>query len=168
VLDCKKEFNFDLSKSYLTPKENIIHDNSRLRNLLSLSFDNVPDILNEVKLQYAVIRSHCLQKFNIEFMRNVIDSHPTNEEYKEYKWRVEYFNEDSYEEWTSFHTQTGWRKLGYKVKDLYLIEGLEDVFIVSDGKHYYDYVIQKGDKVSKLCIPGEFVGTGDFLWVQSN
>ena len=168
VSENRDKFTLDDSKSYLK-RNNNIHKMSTpsLNKLLSCEFLSEPDHLAEFKLQDYIIKSHCLRRFDTKFVEEALSEPDTEEVLKGGRqWRDEFYD-DIYEEFTSFHKEQGWEKLGFKVKVAYSIASIDYLFIVGDGNGSYNYVLKNNDGFSYVNMPGEFIGTGDFLWIQN-
>ena len=160
----KEGFNLKQQLSYLKRGSHIRRVGKG--RILSEPFLVEPDFETEVRLQFYLRRGHCLQRFDRHFVEEALSAPIDSEILEEIDFRKEEYEEDAYDEYSCFKKSAGWHVCGRQVKSVWSIDELEDFYIIGGGSDNLWYVRRGERGFRQVHMPGEFTGTGDFLWIQ--
>lgn len=159
-------FHFERQKKYLVKPRHVTSLNlMQIAEMQKDPFFAEPDFDSEVRLWLNLQRYDGDANFDRSFVIESLRPNSLKEEEVE-KWAAD-FKEEYYAD--GHDLSEGWEALGDEIIKIYSIEDLEDIYIVKTILNRvisFDYIIRKNEGFRKVFIPGEFIGTSDFLFVQ--
>ena len=166
----RKDFNFDRQLKYLhnIGKHIVQLTNSEQRDLLEKPFARILDFHKQVKLQWYLLDFQSTLDFNRQFVHEALAGEDSDDLLEAVKGEVQEFHDDTYDEYIVYHSRKDddWHIFGELISKVYRIIGLPDFYIAETNSNRRGYISYFDGKYGYLSMPGEFIGTGDFIWLQ--